>query len=518
MRAVGYIRVSSAEQVEGYSLAAQERAIDEACQARGYELIRMYRDEGISAHTDQLSRRPGLVQLLEDAGDGDFDAVFVHTLDRWARNLGVALQAINRLSAARVGLISIAENIDYATGQGRLNLHILGAFAEFFSDSLAGHVRKARRERFERGLHNGALPFGYMPCTCSADGGTGHENSCNGVVVVEDEAAAIQYVAQRYAVGLISFADAAAELNRRGFSTRHNQRFTSASVRFLLTNPYLVGRVRHRDKATRQWDERPGTHPPILSAATFAQIMDRRVRRELPTRPSHRVYLLKGLVTCVHCGSRLWSETLRSGHSYYREQRGTHQSENCPAAGRSVRCEVIDEQAGEIFGKLVLPANWRDEIQRRLANYDQITSIEKGRASLSDRLRRLTVAYTLGNVDDAEYKRQDMELKRALGRLRIPELDEAVAAGEILADVRKLWERADESERYELLRGMVASIQADLLSGRIVGVTPKPAFWTLFESARVDSSKVLLLKPDEVKRWLAERATADLVMVETGEN
>ena len=39
-----------------------------------------------------------------------------------------------------------------------------------------------------------------------------------------------------------------------------------------------------------------------------------------------------------------------------------------------------------------------------------------------------------------------------------------------------------------------------------------------FESARVDSSKVLLLKPDEVKRWLAERATADLVMVETGEH
>ena len=97
-------------------------------------------------------------------------------------------------------------------------------------------------------------------------------------------------------------------------------------------------------------------------------------------------------------------------------------------------------------------------------------------------------------LKQSEYKRQDMELKRALGRLRIPELDEAVAAGEILADVLKLWERADESERYELLRGMVASIQADLLSGRIVGVTPKPAFWTLFESARVDSSKVLLSK------------------------
>ncbi len=209
MRAVGYIRVSSAEQVDGYSLAAQERAIGEACQTRGYELVRIYRDEGVSAHTDQLSRRPGLVQLLEDAAEGGLDAVFVHTLDRWARNLGVALQAINRLSAAKVGLISIAENIDYATGQGRLNLHILGAFAEFFSDSLAGHVRKARKERFERGLHNGALPFGYTPCSCSAEGGGAHRDSCSGVAVVEGEAAAVQFVAQRYAAGLLSFAEAA---------------------------------------------------------------------------------------------------------------------------------------------------------------------------------------------------------------------------------------------------------------------------------------------------------------------
>lgn len=117
MRAVGYVRVSSAEQVEGYSLAAQERAIGEACQARGYELVRVYRDEGISAHMDQLNRRSGLVQLLEDASQGGFDAVFVHTLDRWARNLSVALQAINRLSAARVGMISIAENIELRPGE-----------------------------------------------------------------------------------------------------------------------------------------------------------------------------------------------------------------------------------------------------------------------------------------------------------------------------------------------------------------------------------------------------------------
>lgn len=137
MRAVGYTRVSSAEQVEGYSLAAQERAIGEACAARGFQLEGIYRDEGLSAHTDRLDKRPGLVRLLDDAKRGAFDVVLVHTLDRWARNLAVALQSLARLNEAKVGLISVTENIDYATGQGRLSLHILAAFAEFFSDNLA---------------------------------------------------------------------------------------------------------------------------------------------------------------------------------------------------------------------------------------------------------------------------------------------------------------------------------------------------------------------------------------------
>ena len=53
---------------------------------------------------------------------------------------------------------------------------------------------------------------------------------------------------------------------------------------------------------------------------------------------------------------------------------------------------------------------------------------------------------------------------------------------------------------------MVLRVYVDLLTGRLVGVTPKPAFWSLFESVHLASSRVLLLKPDEVRRRLAEQA------------
>ena len=58
----------------------------------------------------------------------------------------------------------------------------------------------------------------------------------------------------------------------------------------------------------------------------------------------------------------------------------------------------------------------------------------------------------------------------------------------------------------------------DALTGRFVGVTPRPAFWTAFEEVRSENPQVLLLKPEEVKRRLAEQQAAEVELVETGEN
>src|SRR5437016_14243076 len=77
-RTVGYFRVSSEEQVEGYSIAAQERAYRQYVEAHGYTSIGEYRDEGKSARTDHIKRRPAFAQMLQDAQMGLFDIIVVH--------------------------------------------------------------------------------------------------------------------------------------------------------------------------------------------------------------------------------------------------------------------------------------------------------------------------------------------------------------------------------------------------------------------------------------------------------
>ncbi|HFV2809467.1 TPA: recombinase family protein, partial [Streptococcus agalactiae] len=48
MKVVGYVRVSSESQIENTSIVEQEERIQAYCKARGWELIKIFRDEGLS--------------------------------------------------------------------------------------------------------------------------------------------------------------------------------------------------------------------------------------------------------------------------------------------------------------------------------------------------------------------------------------------------------------------------------------------------------------------------------------
>ena len=231
MRAVAYIRVSSQGQVDGYSLDAQLRAIQVYCLSKGWELICVYREEGKSAHSDSIPKRPRFRQLLDDCSKGLFDVVVVHTLDRWARNQRVLLESMATLGMNNVALASITENVDYSTPQGKLFLQMLGGFAEYFSDSLATHVSKGLSQRAISGKHTGGLPFGYESCWDNQGGE--RKRRCDPehpgeVHLVPQEAEAVGELFNRYAAGTTTLSQLASWLNENGFRTKNTKKLPDA--------------------------------------------------------------------------------------------------------------------------------------------------------------------------------------------------------------------------------------------------------------------------------------------------
>src|SRR5699024_4291508 len=150
--------VSSTDQIEGFSLDAQRRFIQSYCDAHDWEEPTFYADEGRSAHTEDISRRPAFMQMLNDCDRRQHDVVIVPKLDRFSRSLITTLDTLNRLERAGVGFTSINENMDFTSAIGKVILATLAAFAQYYSDNLSTETRKGKAERKRQGFYNGLLP------------------------------------------------------------------------------------------------------------------------------------------------------------------------------------------------------------------------------------------------------------------------------------------------------------------------------------------------------------------------
>ena len=484
--AVGYIRVSTEDQTQGYSLDAQRAGIQEYCERNGYQLVRIYADEGVSAHTDKISKRPQLSLLLEHATQGQFDVVVVHTLDRWARNMRVHVEALQRLIDARVGFASVTEDIDFNTAIGRVMMALLAAFAEFFSSQLGEHVKKAVKQRAAQGLQNGSAPFGYL-----RDDETGIP------CPVPEEAEAVRTVFAKRAAGETS-GKIAVRLNAAGFRTRRGNTFTDGSVRDMLGFRFYLGVVRLGD------EEFPGQHEGIIAPELFERVQTRTVKRgpALHTAGGARG-LLAGIIRCGHCGDRLQADRNSSGNPLYRERpvfvcktEGEPGALGCKTAGKSRVASHIDAQMGDIFGSLVLPQDWKQRIARQ--------SVRTEGPSVSDlqgRRLRLGRSYRDETITEEEYQREREELDAQLRIAQLSTTIELDEVAELLENLAELWGAAKPDERRRLLRTLVEAVHVDIESKCIVGITPVPAFTKLIESAmeRTAGCRAVLCDPKKVE-------------------
>lgn len=131
-----YARVSTGEQ----SVEMQLMELIRFCEARGWQ-IRKYFDSGISGARE---RRPRLDQLWADARRREIDVVVVYRFDRFARSTRQLVNALHEFDSLGIQFVSLHENVDTTTPNGRLVFTIFAAIAEF--------ERELIRQRVNSGL------------------------------------------------------------------------------------------------------------------------------------------------------------------------------------------------------------------------------------------------------------------------------------------------------------------------------------------------------------------------------
>ncbi len=238
-----YVRVSTQDQAQhGFSLDAQEESLINYAKALGYEIFRLYKDEGKSAKN---LNRPEMQNMLKDAEARKFQAIFIYKLDRFSRSLKDLILTIDKLKEWGIDFVSLQDKIETASASGKLMFQIIGAFAEFERNIIGDRTTFGMERKAKEGGFITKAPFGYKLVNKQ-------------LLVDEEQSAQIKSIFEEFLNTPISLTQLA---KKNGFTT--------SGIKKLLLNTTYIGKVKFANKET------DGQHQAILDKQLFEQVQEK---------------------------------------------------------------------------------------------------------------------------------------------------------------------------------------------------------------------------------------------------
>lgn len=153
-RAALYLRVSTGEQIT----ENQRRELEAVAQQRGWQIVAVYEDKGVSGAKGR-DKRPQFDTMLKDAMRGQFDVLAVWAVDRLGRSLQDLVATLGDLQAAGVDLFLHRQAIDTTTPSGKAMYQMLGVFAEFERSMIQERVKAGLERAKAKGVRLGRPPL-----------------------------------------------------------------------------------------------------------------------------------------------------------------------------------------------------------------------------------------------------------------------------------------------------------------------------------------------------------------------
>jgi len=359
-----YIRVSTEDQArEGYSLEVQREYLEAYAMREGYEVFKVYCDDGISAYS---TRRPALQKLLADAKAKRFELVLVHKIDRFSRNLRDLLNLVDELSVCGVGFKSVTEPFDTTTSAGKLMFQQLGSFAEFERNRISERVFPGMVKGVQQGNWQGARfsPFGYS-----------YSKEKKLLEIDKREADIVKLIYTMYLAGK-STHEICEYLNRKKHQTRTGKQFYTKFIGDILKNRIYTGRIvwnkKHYDKNQKTKKHykyikndpskiiiAQGKHKLIIDEQDFEEVQKLLANKTRTWRPRAKTkeYFLTGLLTCAKCNHKYNGVSSISNHRTNKKKRWYRCSgpyaNHIRCTNRSVKAEDIEPEVTKIVAQLI---------------------------------------------------------------------------------------------------------------------------------------------------------------------
>lgn len=450
MRIAVYVRVSTYHQMQTQTIEQQLERLRTHIEAQGWPLADEYifRDDGFSG---SALNRPGLDRLRDRAAAGELDLVLLTAPDRLARKYVHQVLLIEELQQHNCQV----EFLDRPMTQDphdQLLLQIRGAVAEYERTLIAERMRRGRLSKYRAGvlLPWTRPPYGYRVHPERPRDPSGiHVDPVEGALVTELFAEYLQDGA-----GLCQLAQ---QLYARGIqSPTGKKRWSTASLRWILTNPaytgqVFVGRKHFRPATIRRSATHPIGHPhpsatlkpppewipvttipALVTQEQFDLVQAKLAQNKCFAQRNNKThhYLLRALVSCGVCQSACFARTRSQAANYgYYLCTGkaravqSRRDEKCPS--RFIPAPQLDELVWQDLCEILLhPESIQQALERAQGGswlpqelQARRENLRRARVQMEQQLDRLTEAYLGGIIPLVEYQRRRTEFEQRLAGL-----------------------------------------------------------------------------------------------------
>jgi site-specific DNA recombinase len=278
----------------------------------GWTLVpTQYSDGG---YTGANIERPGVRQLLTDIDAGKVDCVVVYKVDRLSRSLIDFARMMGLFEKHGVCFVSITQQFNTNTPLGRLTLNILLSFAQFEREIISERTRDKQVAARKKGKWTGGhILLGYDL-----------DSSAGKLTVNPEEAERIREMFRLYVEGtpvlqIVQRFDKLGWRNKQ-WTTKEGKLYGGSPLRRchiykLLGNILYTGQVKVSEEVF------PGEHEAIIDQRTFELAQTKLKENTWKSGNPHRVKmdaLLRGMIYCGCCGSRMYSTYSANKERRYR--------------------------------------------------------------------------------------------------------------------------------------------------------------------------------------------------------
>ena len=375
-------RVSSEEQAERGNIETQVQFARKFFDLHGIANYKFYLDEGISG-TVPLEDRPGGSQLLADVAAGKVKNLYVYRLDRLARSTKIVLDVYDYLEKYQVPLKSMTESFDTGTSTGKFFMTMLASIAALERDTILERTQLGKERGARAGKWvAGAPPFGYRI------GEDGH------LVIHDPEADTVREIFKLYLSGM-STIEIAQYLNARGILTPARSKRTknhstgkwhAGHVSIILRNTAYSGYYDYLKRSKKRKETIKIKTPVLILPDDYKAVQKKLIENADAARGRKgRMYLLRGLIFCGHCGGAYVGS---SGHSkegrvYYRCSRSQNTGSGKRCDAKMIRADQIENAVwSDIVEHIKNPGQIEEAIKMRMAEVGQ--SIEPATDELNN--------------------------------------------------------------------------------------------------------------------------------------